>query len=303
MASIMIEKFINRFKVDGEDHIRISAFAATQLGKMLAQDWRRKFSVPHLGDFLTPACFVNWVTTGDDNARHNPKFRVTATIKHYKPLLMYAKFYQLVAMKAQIAKEMKDLPFAMYREHPTSGVKEFDRWTDYPSDVKDMANHIIDQSRGADAPYPWEEKFPGLVKKLNQLVGEITGNKDVDVMAPVTPKPPKQPKKQQPSAKSKAKAAENISRPPIPGEVIADLEDTVQTHTKDDLSEDQVAPQPSQAEIIADLEATVQAYSKDDLSEGGNSEVAVDSAESGGVVEGADVTHQAQNADRIQTAA
>ena len=42
----IIEKFVNKLKEDGKDHIRISRYAETQLGKVSANDFRRNFRFP-----------------------------------------------------------------------------------------------------------------------------------------------------------------------------------------------------------------------------------------------------------------
>lgn len=195
MNTSIIKKFVNNFKEEGGDHIRISPFAATILGKVLSPDWRKKFFIPHVGEFLTPQCFANWLVTGDDDARHDVNLRPAAHVKEYPGFVLYAKFYQLCSMKTLLDKEMKDLPFAMYKIH-TSGVKEFHRWKEYPTEIKDMIQHILDPQRGSKAPYPWDEKYPGLVEKINQhikAIAELTQ----------APKPDPKPKKETTSAPSK----------------------------------------------------------------------------------------------------
>lgn len=174
MASSLIEKFVNKFKSDGVDHIRISPFAETTIGKVASQDWRKKFFIPHVGEFLSPVCFANWLSTGDDDARHNPKFRCDAAVKGYRTFVMYAKFYQLCSMKSLLEKEMKDLPFVAYKVHQ-SGVKEFDRWKEYPAEVKEMIQHILDPQRGPKVAYPWEEKHAGLTDRIAERITAIAG--------------------------------------------------------------------------------------------------------------------------------
>lgn len=173
MNASIIKQFANKsFKKEGEDHIRISPFAETNLGKLLSPDWRKKFFIPHVGEFLSPNCFANWIVTGDDEARHNPAFRAPVAVKGYRNFVLYAKFYQLCSMRAILEKEQKDLPFAMYKVH-TSGVKEFDRWKEYPSEVKEMLAHVVDPARGPKVPYDWEGKFPNLLEKINSMIEKI----------------------------------------------------------------------------------------------------------------------------------
>ena len=175
----MIDRFVNRFKKDGQDHIRISPFGETKLGKIASKDWRHKFFVPHVGEFGSPVCFANWLSTGDDEARHNPKYRVNHTVKGYLQYIFYAKFYQLCALKGVLEKEAEHLhlPFVAYKQHQ-SGIKEFDRWKEYPSEVKDMIDHILDPKRGTKTPYNWEEKFPGLEDHIAGVIAAMVGKEE-----------------------------------------------------------------------------------------------------------------------------
>ena len=184
----MIEKFINKMKHQGVDHIRIHPFANTFIGKITSQDWRFKFFVPHVGEFTSPVCFANWICTGDDEARHNVQFRCEKTIKGFLPLVLYAKYYQLCAMRNVLKREMVDLPFVAYKVH-ASGIKEFDRWKEYPSEIKQMIEHILDPERGTKTDYPWEETHPGLIDRINKMIKDIVG--ELPEQPVVQPKPRK----------------------------------------------------------------------------------------------------------------
>lgn len=177
MSSSMLERFVNKFKAEGVDHIRIHPFADTHLGKILSKDWRHKFFVPHVGEFTSPTCFANWICTGNDDARHNTQFRVNTTVKGYLSFVLYAKYYQLCSMRNMLAREMQNLPFVAYKTHQ-SGVKEFDRWKEYPSEIRDMIDHILDENRGPKVPYNWEERHPGLVQRIQDLIKEMVGEPD-----------------------------------------------------------------------------------------------------------------------------
>ena len=80
-------------------------------------------------------------------------------------------------MRGVLKKEMKDLPFVSYKQHK-SGVKEFDRWKEYPVEIKSMIDHILDEARGPKVPYPWEEKFPGLKDRISQRIKAMTETAD-----------------------------------------------------------------------------------------------------------------------------
>lgn len=170
----MLERFVNKFKNEGVDHIRISPFADTKLGKITSKDWRHRFFVPHMGEFTSPVCFANWICTGDDDARHNVQFRFNETVKGYLQFVLYGKFYQMCAMKGIIKREMKDLPFVVYKQH-ASGIKEFDRWKEYPIEIKNMIDHILDDDRGPKTAYPWEENHPGLEQRIQDQIKKMVG--------------------------------------------------------------------------------------------------------------------------------
>ena len=170
----MLERFVNKFKNEGVDHIRISPFADTKLGKITSKDWRHRFFVPHMGEFTSPVCFANWICTGDDDARHNVQFRFNETVKGYLQFVLYGKFYQMCAMKGIIKREMKELPFVVYKQH-ASGIKEFDRWKEYPIEIKNMIDHILDDDRGPKTAYPWEENHPGLEQRIQDQIKKMVG--------------------------------------------------------------------------------------------------------------------------------
>lgn len=167
----IFETFVNKMRKEGVDHIRVSVVAETQLGKVCAHDWRKRFFVPRVGDFLSPTCFANWLVTGDEEARHDPKYKVKKNVRGYHRYVLFAKFYQLCSMRGMLEREMKDLPFVAYKIHQ-SGVKEFDRWKDYPTTVKDMVKHVIDDQRGPKVAYPFEQD---LIDEINAMIATIAG--------------------------------------------------------------------------------------------------------------------------------
>jgi hypothetical protein len=178
----MLERFVNRFKADGVDHIRISPQGETKLGRYLSKDWRYTFFVPDMGEFTSPVCFANWLCTGDEDARHNVQFRVNESVVGYLQFVLYGKFYQLSAMKGLLFKEMKNLPFAVYKLHG-SGVKEFDRWKEYPSEVKLMIEHILDDKRGPKTPYDWHGIYPGIEDRIGGIIREMVGEEGLEAAA------------------------------------------------------------------------------------------------------------------------
>lgn len=168
MTSIM-DKFVNKFKKDGVDHVRIALNGDTAIGRMSALEYRKTFFIPQLGSFLTPICFANWMATGDDEARHDPTYRVNKTIQGYLQYVMFAKFWQLVTLRDKLKGEMKALPFVSYRVYE-NGIREFDRWKEYAVVIKDMIEHILDPQRGPKVPFAYPE---GVVATVDARVAEI----------------------------------------------------------------------------------------------------------------------------------
>lgn len=174
----IIEKFLTKMKQDGVDHVRISPYGETRIGQLASANWRKVFFIPHVGEFTSPTCFANWLSTGDEEARHNPHYRCQVTVRGYRNFVLYAKFYQLCALRPELAKEMLDLPFASYKQHD-SGIKEHDRWMEYPTQVKEMINHVIDPERGPKTPFPFD---PEVIKRVQDRIALF-----VEAMKPVTP--------------------------------------------------------------------------------------------------------------------
>jgi len=168
----IMNKFVNKFRKDGVDHIRISTWADSRIGKALAPEYLKKFFIPQYGEFLSPQCFANWLITGNDEARHDINIRGVGKVKGYSDLVMFAKFFQLCSLERTLAEEYKDLPFVMYKIH-LSGVREYHRWKQYPSQVKDMLLHILDPNKGTKNPYPWDDKYPGLVSMIKEQIESI----------------------------------------------------------------------------------------------------------------------------------
>lgn len=177
----IMDKLVSSFKKDGVDHIRIGLAAETQLGKMCAVEWRRRFFIPRVGEFLSPQCFANWLATGDEAARHDPKYRVKNAIRGYHRFQLFAKYYQLCSLASQLRKEMKNLPFTSYKIHG-SGIKEHDRWSEYPIKVKEMIEHILDPERGPRTPFPFDEGVRESVDEMIRLIAEASNADDDEVV-------------------------------------------------------------------------------------------------------------------------
>lgn len=173
------------YKVDGEDHIRISPYGKTDLGKILSQGWRKPFYIPRIGNFLTPECFAKWITTGDEDARHNVRFRFSGRIRNYRELLLFAKYYQLCALSDALGRFIEPyritegdssklvikVPLIGYTIHDT-GLREYDRWPEYPGELMPFIESILDPMKGPTIKYQWPAS---IVKIVDDGIAAIVG--------------------------------------------------------------------------------------------------------------------------------
>lgn len=164
-GSILQQFTAQAYRKDGVDHVHVHPTANSFVGRVASDDWRKTFFVPHIGEFSSPHCFAKWLGTGDEDARHNTRYRASNTIHGYYTYVLYAKYYQLCSLRSKLmrdySEEMKKLPFAGYHVH-TTGLKEFTRWREYPNAVKIMIDHLTNPELGTKKPFPWDVHFPEL---------------------------------------------------------------------------------------------------------------------------------------------
>lgn len=146
------------YKTEGKDHILVSPFAKTELGKILSLNWRKKFFIPQLGEFISPEAFVAWLFTGNEEERWNTRARIPTVRKDQVPLLkkalFFAKYHQLSALKPVLirllnqplenGKTVGELPCVEYKIH-TSGVKEFHPDQRRVVILQAMVKHLIEK--------------------------------------------------------------------------------------------------------------------------------------------------------------
>lgn len=165
------------FRKDGVDHINVSAYADTELGKLTSTDWRKTFLVPHIGVFATPRSFANWMVSGGvEELRHSTSFyRTNAPVADFRLLLLFGKYYQLCSMRSNLMPLQKliNLPWVMYKKH-MSGVREFDRWEVYAFEVKEMVKYVI--ANGSKSHYPWADTVPQVSSCFDHYLEMITGD-------------------------------------------------------------------------------------------------------------------------------
>ena len=145
------------FKNDGGDHILVSPFGGTQLGKYASMTWRKKFFFPMLGEFVSPMAFMAWLATGDEMQRHaNNPTRLPSMAKdeylRYLRAGYLAKWYQLTALHGAMVKHSKpangidpfDLQWVEYKIH-VNGLKEFPQSQLNAEVLKKLARHNCQQ--------------------------------------------------------------------------------------------------------------------------------------------------------------
>lgn len=175
MASIK-EQLQGQMRQDGIDHVNISTQGETDLGKICSPDWRKKFYVPHMGDFISARAFANWmVSGGDEELRHNSGFYKTRVpVEDFRKLLVFGKYYQLCSMRSNVISqgELVNLPWVMYKRH-SSGIREFDRWSNYTAQIKPMIEDILTEVN--HGRYNWSEHAPEHLACVNHYLEQITG--------------------------------------------------------------------------------------------------------------------------------
>jgi hypothetical protein len=114
---------------EGVDHVNVSLYSGTKLGKLLHPQFRSNFFIPNLGDFISAMAFVHWLGGAGEAARIDPSIREKVKIVPFKEAIIYAKFCQLKKNTRLLMenKELIDLgKFTSYKVFP-SGVREIER--------------------------------------------------------------------------------------------------------------------------------------------------------------------------------
>lgn len=231
------------FRHDGVDHVNLSIFGDTAVGQNASPEFRKRFFIPHLGEFGSPRCFANWMCSGgDDTLRFDQRRYDTKNfaLNIFRMYLLYGKYYQILSIRGtyNAHKDLLELPWVMYKRHLT-GVREFDRWDSYAEMVKTMVRHAVDFD--PRAKFDWNTvnaRIPDAINTRIRQIAEDAGT-DPDSVVDITraddvAKERKAARKDQQEA-SKAARKENKSV-------------SVQTET--------LAPETSQEETVAEAVET-----------------------------------------------
>lgn len=170
------------FRHDGKDHVNLSIFGETVIGQNASPEFRKRFFIPHLGEFGSPRCFANWMCSGgDDTLRFDQRRYDTKNValSVFRMYLLYGKFYQVLSIRGTYIahKAMLDLPWIMYKKHLT-GVREFDRWDTYPDMVKAMVSHVVEHD--ARAKFDWSLVNPRIQDTVDARIRQIAEDSGTD---------------------------------------------------------------------------------------------------------------------------
>lgn len=138
------------YRKDGEDHILVTPFAATNLGKYSSLTWRKYFFIPMFGEFLSPMAFMSWLATGDEaqrHATHPVRLQMNQKDENLVKAGYFAKWYQHLALHNIITKQVSamggdpfELPWVEYKIHE-NGLKEFPATQSTAETLKKLARH------------------------------------------------------------------------------------------------------------------------------------------------------------------
>lgn len=173
--TLIREQFQKALHEDGKDHINISSSSKTEIGYKLNLEFRRRFNIPHLGDFASPRCFANWMSSGGDDFYRNSGEHFDnrgVPRRVFRLYMLYAKYYQLEQFSDLIKKSTRllRLPFVNYKQYVT-GIREFNKVDDYVPYVKDMCAHIANNPD--NQPFDWRLISEDLLDLVEERVVEI----------------------------------------------------------------------------------------------------------------------------------
>jgi hypothetical protein len=162
-------------RVDGQDHLNLSVHSKNIIGQLASPESRKRFFIPHLGEFGSPRCFANWMVSGGDEALRFSRNRYDisgTTLNVFRLYMLYAKYFQLVSVRGTFVskKDLLDLPWVMYYQHLT-GIREYDRWEQYAEAVKTMVQHVVEHE--ASVKFDFNTINPRISEVVSKRIREI----------------------------------------------------------------------------------------------------------------------------------
>lgn len=155
----LLQKNPNIFKEEGVDHIRLSPYSNTNIGKWLSPEYNKKITLPVLGEFSSVRNFWVWLTTEghpDQIRSINPKnlekwlrentLKKGKSLKYFTILIGYAKYQQLLKYKPEL--EDLDLPLLVYTETK----ERFRATVSYETWYVALMSNILDAYRNGRKP-------------------------------------------------------------------------------------------------------------------------------------------------------
>ena len=162
-------------RVDGQDHLNLSVHSKNIIGQLASPESRKRFFIPHLGEFGSPRCFANWMVSCGDEALRFSRNRYDisgTTLNVFRLYMLYAKYFQLVSVRGTFVskKDLLDLPWVMYYQHLT-GIREYDRWEQYAEAVKTMVQHVVEHE--ASVKFDFNTINPRISEVVSKRIREI----------------------------------------------------------------------------------------------------------------------------------
>ncbi len=174
-----------KFKRDGVDHIRLSVYGVTVIGKFLDLEFKRVFTIPGIGTFISARAFADWLcSNGNDIYRTNPSNPRTRKLNPmYHHASLYAKYYQLANYASAIKHDeerLADLALVEYDVIKDTHLKVFKLKGLHTVDtLRAMAEHVLTKPE-VEYDFAGTDTYSFLDKILD-TISEITSpvvNKD-----------------------------------------------------------------------------------------------------------------------------
>ena len=145
----------NNYKQEGEDHINISIYSKSQIGKIFSPEYNKIISYPYIGKFNSVLSLWFWVRSSsfDDNLRRltGPKLKAYVKVNkehgnfvtNFKAIIGHATWIK-VKSYPNIIKAIKELPpETKLLSYSIVQSSELRITTNYANVIIDIANEIV----------------------------------------------------------------------------------------------------------------------------------------------------------------
>lgn len=178
--TLIRDQFHKVLHQDGQDHVNLSVHGKTEIGQIASPEYRKRFYIPHLGEFASARCFANWMCSGGDDSLRTSSSRYNTagtSVSVFRMYLLFAKHFQITSLRNTCVSNsnMLNVPWVMYKQHIT-GVREFDRWSIYSEIAKVLVMHAVDNT--ANVKFNWDlidGQIPLVVQERIRQIAEASG--------------------------------------------------------------------------------------------------------------------------------